>query len=79
MVKKARRIRKAWTAADVKQLKAFIRERVPVRQIAAKMKRTDSAVRQKAFVLGVSIKTAGPMSKPKAKAKSAARSKSTSR
>jgi hypothetical protein len=47
--------RRDWTREDVRNLKAFARERTPARKIARTLKRTEGATRQKAFSLGVSL------------------------
>jgi hypothetical protein len=47
--------RREWTREDVRNLKAFARERTPARKIARTLKRTEGATRQKAFSLGVSL------------------------
>jgi hypothetical protein len=47
--------RREWTRADVRELKAFARQKAPVRKIARTLKRTEGATRQKAFSLGVSL------------------------
>jgi hypothetical protein len=47
--------RREWTKADVRELKAFARQKIPVRKIARSLKRTEGATRQKAFSLGVSL------------------------
>jgi hypothetical protein len=53
----ARKIaRREWTKSDVRELKSLARK-VPARQIARKLRRSEGAVRQKAFVLGTSLVT----------------------
>jgi hypothetical protein len=47
--------RREWTKTDVRELKAFAREKTPARKIARSLKRTEGATRQKAFSLGVSL------------------------
>ena len=47
--------RREWTREDVRNLKAFARERTPARKIARTLKRTEGATRQKAFCLGLSL------------------------
>jgi len=48
--------RREWTKSDVRQLKSLAKK-VPARQIARKLRRSEGAVRQKAFVLGTSLGT----------------------
>jgi hypothetical protein len=47
--------RREWTREDVRNLKAFAREKTPARKIARALKRSEGATRQKAFSLGVSL------------------------
>ncbi len=55
----ARKIaRREWTRSDVRELKSMAKK-VPARQIARKLRRSEGAVRQKAFVLGTSLGTRG--------------------
>jgi hypothetical protein len=51
--------RRGWTDADVRSMKTMItREGISARNIAKKLKRTEGAVRQKAFAEGLSFKKA---------------------
>jgi hypothetical protein len=50
-----KRVRKAWTKDEVKSLKAHSKSRTPVAKIVKEMKRTDGALRQKAFTLGIGL------------------------
>jgi hypothetical protein len=53
----ARKItRREWTRGDVRELKSLAKK-VPARQIARRLRRSEGAVRQKAFVLGTSLST----------------------
>ncbi len=53
----ARKIaRREWTRSDVRELKSMAKK-APARQIARKLRRSEGAVRQKAFVLGTSLDT----------------------
>ena len=52
----AARKRRDWTKSDVRELKSLAKK-VPARQIARKLRRSEGAVRQKAFVLGTSLGT----------------------
>jgi hypothetical protein len=49
--------RRAWTAAQVRELKTLARKKTPARKIAKSLKRTEGATRQKAFSLGLSLDT----------------------
>lgn len=55
MPRTQKRIVKAWTSADLKLLKTSARKQ-PAAKIAKQLKRTESAVRQKAGALGVSLR-----------------------
>jgi hypothetical protein len=57
MAKNAKR--REWTKADVRELKAYARQKTPARKIARSLKRTEGATRQKAFNLGVSLDSRG--------------------
>jgi hypothetical protein len=52
-----RRVRRDWSKQDVGQLKALARRETPARSIGRQLRRTEGAVRQKAFSLGVSLTT----------------------
>ncbi|MGB6758557.1 MAG: hypothetical protein WBE82_11665 [Xanthobacteraceae bacterium] len=47
--------RRAWTAAEVRDLKAMAKKKTTAAQIARKLKRTEGATRQKAFSIGLSL------------------------
>jgi hypothetical protein len=49
------RKRRAWTATEVRGLKTMAKTKAPVRIIAKKLKRTESATRQKAWSIGLSL------------------------
>ena len=51
--------RRAWTMADVRDLKSLAKKRTPAGRIAKSLKRTEGATRQKAFSLGVSLDSRG--------------------
>ncbi|MBR0947860.1 hypothetical protein ABIB94_001057 [Bradyrhizobium sp. JR7.2] len=56
MAKKTKKtVRREWTAADIRDLKAHSKARTPVVKIAKMTKRTEGALRQKALVLGVGL------------------------
>jgi hypothetical protein len=46
---------KEWTKEHDKELKGYSRTRTPVPQVAKQMRRTQSAVRQRAWGLGISL------------------------
>jgi hypothetical protein len=54
MAKKAKRSR-PWTKEDVQALKTMVREKTKTTVIARKLKRTETATRQKAVSLGVKL------------------------
>ena len=58
MAKRTRTLR-AWTKADVRELKALARQKTRAGKIARTLKRTEGATRQKAFSLGISLDTRG--------------------
>jgi hypothetical protein len=45
--------RRAWTAADVRELKSGARRKATAGKIAKSLKRSEGATRQKAFSLGL--------------------------
>jgi hypothetical protein len=47
--------RSPWTKDDIRDLKAHSKARTPVSRIAKAMKRTESAVRQKAQSIGIGL------------------------
>ncbi|WGD55092.1 hypothetical protein QA641_15050 [Bradyrhizobium sp. CB1650] len=56
MAKKAKKIvRREYTTADVKQLRAHSKAKTPVVKIAKQMKRTEGSLRQKAIKLGIPL------------------------
>ena len=54
MAKRAKK-RRAWTAAEVRDLKSLAKKKTSASQIAKKLKRTEGATRQKAFSIGLSL------------------------
>jgi hypothetical protein len=52
-----RRISRAWTKDDVKNLRGFAKDRLSGKQAAKKLRRTPGAVAQKAMALGISFKS----------------------
>jgi hypothetical protein len=56
MAKKSKRQKyKPWTDADLRAIKKYSRDMLPVTKIAKLMKRTVGTLRQKAFALGISL------------------------
>jgi hypothetical protein len=47
--------RREWTKQDLKDLKSLAREKTPARMIGRKLKRSEGAVRQKAYAVGISL------------------------
>lgn len=54
MAKRAKK-RRAWTAAEVRELKAMAKKKTTAGKIAKKLRRTEGATRQKAFSIGLSL------------------------
>jgi len=54
-MKNGKRVRREWTKADVKALKAHSKARTPVAKISKETKRTIGALRQKALHLGIGL------------------------
>jgi len=50
-----RRVRRAWSKDDIKELKAHSRAKTPVVKIAKSTKRSALALRQKAWQLGIAL------------------------
>ncbi len=47
--------KRAWTTANVRELKTLARKKTPAAKIARSLKRTEGATRQKAFQIGLSL------------------------
>ncbi len=47
--------RREWTRQDLRDLKSLAREKTPARRIGRKLRRTEGAVRQKAYAEGISL------------------------
>jgi hypothetical protein len=56
---------RAWSKEDIQMLKTMVREKTKTSVIARKLKRTESATRQKAGALGVRL--AGALQRKRAK------------
>ena len=57
MAKKMRRRTIRWSKEDVANLRSFAKARMSARQIAKKLRRTPSAVSQKAVALGIRFRS----------------------
>ena len=57
MVKKKRRVIRAWSAEDVKALRSLAKAKLSGPQAAKKLRRTRGAVAQKAMVLGIRFRS----------------------
>jgi hypothetical protein len=56
MAKKVKkRVRREYTRADVKELRAHSKAKTPVAKIAKQMKRSEASLRQKALTLGIGL------------------------
>jgi hypothetical protein len=53
--KNGKSLRREWTKADLKELRAHSKARTPVAKISKATKRTIGALRQKALVLGIGL------------------------
>jgi len=51
------RKRKQWSATEIRILKSYARRKIRTPKIAREMRRTPTAIRQKAFALGLSLET----------------------
>lgn len=49
--------RRAWESTELRELKTMARQKVPAPKIAKKLRRTESATRQKAFSMGLSLES----------------------
>jgi len=47
--------RRPWTSVQVRELKSLAKKKVPAKRIAKTLKRTETATRQKAFAIGLSL------------------------
>jgi hypothetical protein len=54
---KKKRVVRTWSKEDVKNLRAFAKARLSGSQVAKKLRRTRSAVAQKAMALGVRFRS----------------------
>lgn len=56
MAAKRRVARREWSSGDLRELKILARQRTPAKVIGRRLKRSEGAVRQKAFALGLSLR-----------------------
>jgi hypothetical protein len=54
-IAKKKIMRKPYTAADIKTLRAHSKARTPVSKLAKMMKRSEGSLRQKALALGIGL------------------------
>lgn len=59
--------RREWTKADLRELKSLARDKTPARRIGRKLRRTEGAVRQKAYAAGISLSLRGRSAKKRGK------------
>jgi hypothetical protein len=50
---------RAWTKDDIRALKTLAKQKTPIAKIARAPTRTESATRQKAYAIGVSLRSRG--------------------
>ena len=55
--KRTRRVARAWTKDDVKNLRGFAKDRLSGAQAAKKLRRTPGAIAQKAMALGIRFRS----------------------
>jgi hypothetical protein len=67
MAAKRTATRREWTKQDVRELKTLAREKTPARRIGRKLRRTEGAVRQKAYAEGISLSLRGRPTKTRGK------------
>ena len=53
--KSSKKSRKAYSAADIKLIKAHSKSRTPVSKLSKMMKRSEGSLRQKALSLGIGL------------------------
>jgi hypothetical protein len=57
MASARRRVRRDWSKSDLQALRSMARQKTPARRIGSKLKRSEGAVRQKAYAVGLSLNT----------------------
>jgi hypothetical protein len=55
MAKKKKVVRREWTNADIKELRAHSKAKTPIAKIMKQTKRSEGSLRQKALVLGFGL------------------------
>ena len=55
--------RREWTSQDVRELKSLARQKTPARRIGRKLRRSEGAIRQKAYAEGISLSLRGKRGK----------------
>jgi hypothetical protein len=55
MARAKRVVRREWTKKDVRDLKKHSKDKTSVKKISKALKRTPAALRNKAFLLGISL------------------------
>jgi hypothetical protein len=55
MAKKTKRTRKEWTKDDLRFLRQYSREKLPVKKISRLLKRSETALRTKAHTMGLAL------------------------
>jgi hypothetical protein len=54
-LKRKRARRKGWSSKDLTDLKSYAKKKTPARTIGRHLKRSEGAVRQKAYAVGISL------------------------
>jgi hypothetical protein len=54
-LKRKRARRKGWSSKDLNDLKSYAKKKTPARMIGRHLKRSEGAVRQKAYAAGISL------------------------
>jgi hypothetical protein len=67
MAAKRTRTRREWTPQDLRDLKSLARQKTPARRIGRKLRRSEGAVRQKAYAVGLSLRVRGSSAKKRGK------------
>ena len=52
-------VRRARTKTDMRELKTFAKQKIPISKIARALKRTEGATRQNTYTLGISLNSRG--------------------
>jgi hypothetical protein len=54
-LKKRRARRRGWSSKDMSDLRSYAKKKTPARMIGRHLKRSEGAVRQKAYAVGISL------------------------